>query len=358
MKTLWIALAISLFIVSNLFAQEAKKDASSGQVDVEVSSEVKDLAQELNLGSEEDLMVMIKKVNPELIKSIQEKNITINDKQAEQLKQLAMQHKSELVIAALTGKVPDKLFKKAEAIVPELKEIKPEEKEAIFKETRKAVNKTIFESMVDAEAQIGYLAGDVSSGVATQVNAKLLNVRTLTFGDITISNVHAEVNVGYPVNGLLLVSGDVKLKKDSDFTFHGKLLGLQHDLREHALDFMILQGGAKYAITKDIFVDGNIALGARTYDGFYIDPSLGIHAEQMAGPVRFKEYVTVKPQINTGRNFNFQASCGVRADVTIVNKDFLKLGAGIVSEFEANTSPAPHQNHYQWYNGISIQGKF
>lgn len=376
MKTL--SLCLLLFMSSQILAEETTTDRPVADAPVmaanpttaqvlanpelyanhpQIAPYLTQARETLNLGSNEDVIALARRINPQIIEKIQKLDVQLTDDQIARLEELALANKTKLIASLITGSYPEELMQQAAEIVPELGEMPEEDKKDIFTEARKTVNHTLFESMVEAEAQLGYLLGDTTSGGVAQLNANLLNLRTLTFGDITISNVHAEVQVGYPQNGFLLLSGEVAIK-DSKFSYEGQLLGLTYDIRKRALEFNIATARVNYNLFPWLRAYGALGIGIRhDLSGtlLAIDPTIGVEAKTNVGPVRVQGFVQGQYQV---LDRNAVLSCGGSAGLEILNKETVQIQTGIMTQLNVQSNPGPLDNRVEWLNTAGISGRF
>lgn len=352
---------ISCFALLALTAQTGLADevTTESQAERSPSTVAKDQLENrvLNLGSQEELTEMARVANPKLIESIKGLDIELTSEQEKKLTELALSHKSDLIIAAVTGEIPEELYKEASKIVPKLNELKQEQKQELLKETTTTINKIVFDKMIEATGTLGAISGDQYDSAVAQINARLKMFRDIRIGDITIKDIKSEITIGYPRGELLLLSGDIQ-KDGSDKKFHARLLGLSRDSLTKTTDFNIGTGSMRFKLNQYLDLETGVGVGFRTFDALYVDPFATLHAEQMIGPVKLKEYAKLQIQVNTLRAPNLKASCGVSADYQIVENDFINLGARLITEIEGNTNPTPYQNSGQWFSGLAISGEF
>lgn len=319
--------------------------------------QVEKLKSTLNIGSDKDLAVIVKSVNPEIIKKVIDLNIQLTADQIKRLEKLAMDNKSALVATLITGNVPKGLLKKAEEIIPELKKLDEKSKDEVFKAAGKTANELVFEKLVKAELQAGINITDTGPYAVAQLNAQLLNIRKITLGGIEIEDVHIQLTAGYPQNGFQLINGKVKVQ-DSDLSFEGSVLGISHDIQNRVLELNIAQARINYNILPWLQSYGGTNLGVRSYtDGtvFAADPVLGLRARGKFGQIKAEGYVEGSYRIAES---NAVFSCGGNVGMDVVNSDLLQMQAGILSRLTVESNPREYGNKFENFNGVGISGQF
>lgn len=324
-----------------------------------VRPQVEALKETLQLGSDEEVIEMVKSIKPELIKKVAALDIELSPAQANKLEELTQKHKDVLVASVLLGTIPDEFINEASEIVPELNKLTKEEKKEVFKAASKTVNKLIIKKMLMVEPKLGYMLGSTNSGLVAGINARLANIRAIKIGNIIVEDVHMKLQLGYPTNGLVLINGKVSIPK-SKWSFQGSLLGLSHDIRKQALDFNIASVRANYELMPWLHAYTQLdLLGIRSYDdgNFFslADPKVGVVAKKQVGKVQLQAFAEGGFKV---AEQNPTLSCGASASLEVMNEDFMSVNAGIMTQVDLEGNPREHGNGASWTNGVGINGQF
>lgn len=321
----------------------------------EVRPKVDEIKKSLHLGSDEELIAIAKSVNPEIVKKIAELNIELTPEKIAKLEKLAVDNKSALIATLLTGKVSSGLMAQIEVIVPELKKLDGKTKQQVFNSVGETAGRLVFDGLARTEVLLGYLKGDKESYGIAQLNGRILNFRKITFGDIELSNVHVSITTGYPQNSITLLNGTVGLK-GSKFSYEGALLGISHNIAEEKLEINLARARINYSILPWLNAYTGIGFGVKSTAQtiMTVEPKLGLEASAKKGRLTASAFVEGTYKLTEGRAL---VSCGGTLGFSVVDKDFIKVNTGIMSQLNIETN-AGSGNTVESINGFGISGRF
>jgi hypothetical protein len=360
--------AILLLSQFSVFAEE-KKPIEMGVVeknwenphDVISSSQVRPMVDSvkssLNIASDEEVAEILKTAQPALYKKIADLNIDLTDEKKEKLQKIFLDNKASVLKTYLTGELDPELDKKIGEVLPQTKNLDKKTKNEIAKASGSIANKLLIEKMIEADATMGVLLGNTTSTGVAELNAKLLNLRKITIGNIEIDDVHMRVELGFPKNGLALVSGKIK-EKGSKYSADITLGSFSKDLAKHVSEFNLAQARVNYNILPWLSTYGALKLGVRSYEDGTVgafDPTVGVEVSRDFGAVKGKAYIEGTYRIAEA---NTVLNCGGILGMNLIDNDYLELNSALISRMTIESNPRAFGNESEMFTGVGFSGSF
>lgn len=364
-KTLGIVLLLSQFSV---FAEESKpislekvEKSWENPHDVINSTQVRPMVDSvkstLNIATDEEVAEILKTAQPALYKKIADLNINLTEEKKEKLKSVFLNNKAAVLKTYLTGELDSELDKKMSEVLPEIKSLDKKSKNEIASASGSVANKLLIEKMIEADATLGVLLGDTTSTGVAELNAKLLNLRKINIGSVEIDDVHIKVELGFPRNGIALVSGKIK-DKDSKLSYDITLGSFSKDLAKQVSEFSIAQARINHHILPWLSTYGGLKLGLRSYeDGTVgtLDPTVGIEVNKDFGNVKGKAFVEGTYRIGEA---NTVLNCGGTLGVELIDNDYVKLNSALIGRMSLESNPRVFGNESEMFTGVGFTGSF